>query len=266
MRYPKSLLILLLTLISLTSYSQKKNKKGAYDDYWKQQEQIEKAEAKSKEAHKLFQDGKLKLALTKYEEALKLNPEDQKTIAKIRDIKILLEEQIIIKEEAPIVVHAPEPKSDTLIPVNGIADENPTVLKDTLSESAPKIIFLDTLEEIKSIKKEEVVLKSEPAEMEVAKDKSTSVAETKTSKPSSTNKPYKNTENYRKYLATIYKEGWTEEKYKEGNKDIVKRVRIVGDHGDEYMKVTHHYGAVYYFKNGISISYGTWVEETKEVK
>ena len=34
----------------------------------------------------------------------------------------------------------------------------------------------------------------------------------------------------------------------------------------EYQQVTHHYGAVFYFKNGLSITYGTWVNETKEMK
>ena len=98
---PDLRLLILLTILLLPfgSFAQKKTKKGVYDEYWKQQEQLEKFDLKSKEAHKQFQDGKLKLALLTYNEALKLNPKNQKTIAKIRDIKILLQKKFIIKRK-----------------------------------------------------------------------------------------------------------------------------------------------------------------------
>ena len=252
-------LIILLTIlsVSLSSIAQKKNKKGVYDEYWKQQEQLEIFELKSKEAHKLFQEGKLKLALNTYEEALKINPKDQKTIAKIRDIKILLEKKerqnVSTKPADTTTVKKPIP----IEPTSSIEKEDTTNLSSPIKEAnnEPK----PELDQIQA-----KPTKSSPPAIEKKKTKAVIQEEKEISK--STDKPYKNTENFRKYLATIYKEGWTEEKSEEGNKKILKRVHIYGDRGDEYQRITHHYGAIFYFKNGLSITYGTWVSETKDVE
>ncbi|MBD81194.1 MAG: hypothetical protein CL840_19910 [Crocinitomicaceae bacterium] len=244
-------ILLLIVLISLSLQAQKKKKKVDYDEYWKQQEQLELFDKKSNEAHGYFQEGKLKLALSSYEEALKLNPDDQKTIAKIRDIKILLIKKEQAAKEPPPVKVTEDTKAEG--PTNTDTTNNKPPIppsKPTLdAPAAEKIVVKDTLP------KEAPTVKAKPKKVE-----------TKIPEPTPADKPYKNTENYRKYLATLFPEGWTEEEYTEGNKQMVKRVHIANGIGDEYLKVTHHYGAIFYFKNGLSITYGTWVSETKGLK
>ena len=256
----------MILLLPFGSVAQKKTKKGVYDEYWKQQDQMEKFDLKSKEAHKQFQDGKLKLALLTYNEALKLNPKDQKTIAKIRDIKILLQK----KDTEKLIVEQLDTIKDTI---------HPEMVVPSIVYLKKNTVFLESNAEEEEVQIEiEVEPKPITESNPPAKDtliiakikpkatlKKQSVPQKKEEvKP--VDKPYKNTENFRKYLATLYKEGWTEEKLDEKNKKIVKRVHVYGDRGDEYQQVTHHYGAVFYFKNGLSITYGTWVNETKEMK
>lgn len=63
-------------------------------------------------------------------------------------------------------------------------------------------------------------------------------------------------------LAARYPQGVTEEKYKDGNKSITKRIVVEGNRGTEYMKVEHDWGGVFYFKNGDAISQNKFESET----
>jgi len=63
-------------------------------------------------------------------------------------------------------------------------------------------------------------------------------------------------------IADEYPDGITEETYKEGNKTIVKRVKVANGLATVYKKVVHSWGGVFYFKDGKSITVGAWEEET----
>lgn len=254
---------ILFFTVPLVVDAQKRDKKNPYAGYWEQQEKQEQFDKIAKEGLQLFQEHKFELAKKKYQEALKIIPTDQRTIAKIRDIDLLIEKQK--NEDARAINHSNKVKKDTTFP-----SEVPDTLILYLTE--PKKIEKDSTKP-----RQEEIPKAEIPEEKIRQRKDT--VETKTvqkSKPvkptkvkpkqveKENSKPYKNSENYRKYLATLYNQGWTEEEYEEGSKKIKKRVYVSKQHGDEYLQVTHHYGAVYYFKNGQSISYATWIAETEK--
>ncbi|MFT6138749.1 MAG: hypothetical protein ACJAUJ_001845 [Salibacteraceae bacterium] len=241
-------------VFQLDALSQRK-KKNPYEGYWEQQEKQEQFDKVAKEAHLLFQDKKFIQAKNRYQAALNIIPTDQRVIAKIRDINLLLEKrkQSKIQETVEIedhsdTIHQQElPDTLTLYLIETKSPEVQT--EDTFPGSVPAT----TIELI-----EKPVIKTPKVAPKKPVPKKAIQPKTKNTKPT------KNTENYRKHLATKYKSGWTEEKYNEGKKEIIKRVFVQEKYGEEYLMVKHHYGAVYYFKNGASISYATWIAETEK--
>lgn len=244
----------LFMVFQLDALSQRK-KKNPYEGYWEQQEKQEQFDKVAKEAHLLFQDKKFIQAKNRYQAALNIIPTDQRVIAKIRDINLLLEKrkQSKIQETVEIedhsdTIHQQElPDTLTLYLIETKSPEVQT--EDTFPGSVPAT----TIELI-----EKPVIKTPKVAPKKPMPKKAIQPKTKNTKPT------KNTENYRKHLATKYKSGWTEEKYNEGKKEIIKRVFVQEKYGEEYLMVKHHYGAVYYFKNGASISYATWIAETEK--
>jgi hypothetical protein len=244
----------LFMVFQLDALSQRK-KKNPYEGYWEQQEKQEQFDKVAKEAHLLFQDKKFTQAKNRYQAALNIIPTDQRVIAKIRDINLLLEKrkQSKIQETVEIedhsdTIHQQElPDTLTLYLIETKSPEVQT--EDTFPGSVPAT----TIELI-----EKPVIKTPKVAPKKPVPKKAIQPKTKNTKPT------KNTENYRKHLATKYKSGWTEEKYNEGKKEIIKRVFVQEKYGEEYLMVKHHYGAVYYFKNGASISYATWIAETEK--
>lgn len=75
--------------------------------------------------------------------------------------------------------------------------------------------------------------------------------------------PEKSVEDVRAGLANTYPVGLTEESFMEGTRTITKRVVVKGGSGDEYRRVRHAWGGVFYFKNGTSITERVWKEETE---
>lgn len=71
-------------------------------------------------------------------------------------------------------------------------------------------------------------------------------------------------EDFQKELAEKYPSGTTEETSVEGNKTIVKRVIVREGKGNEYKKVTHNWGGVFYFKNGDAVTERVWKAETEK--
>lgn len=67
----------------------------------------------------------------------------------------------------------------------------------------------------------------------------------------------------RNELADEFPDGITEEVFTEGNRTITKRVVVKDGKGDEYRKVKHGWGGVFYFKNGTSITERVWKEDTE---
>ena len=67
-------------------------------------------------------------------------------------------------------------------------------------------------------------------------------------------------------LADKYPQGVSEEVIDEGNRIILKRYRVEGDHVDVYEQISYKWGATYYTKNGRYITKAIWDIETKGKK
>lgn len=70
-------------------------------------------------------------------------------------------------------------------------------------------------------------------------------------------------EEYQKELAEKYPSGITEETAMEGNKTIVKRIVVREGKGNEYKRVEHNWGGIFYFKNGDAVTERVWKAETE---
>lgn len=70
-------------------------------------------------------------------------------------------------------------------------------------------------------------------------------------------------EEYQIQLAKKYPSGVTEETFTEGNKTIVKRVVVRDGKGNEYKRVEHSWGGVFFFKNGDAVTDRVWKSETE---
>ena len=70
--------------------------------------------------------------------------------------------------------------------------------------------------------------------------------------------------NYYRDLAKKYPEGITEEQEAEKDRDVVRRIVVEGKTANEYFKITHDWGGIYYFRNGVPISEDMWDRETND--
>jgi hypothetical protein len=71
-------------------------------------------------------------------------------------------------------------------------------------------------------------------------------------------------EEYQKELAEKFPSGITEETYIEGNKSITRRVVVTAGKGNEYKRVEHNWGGVFFFKNGEAVTERVWKSETEK--
>ena len=119
--------------------------------------------------------------------------------------------------------------------------------------------------------KKEPITKPEPKETskpEVKEEKKPKVVKEeqpkvikKETKPQFEPKESLSVEEQRKQLAQEYPVGVTEEKFKEGNAQVIRRVVVRGENADDFRQVKQPWGATYYFKNGQSISERIWKAE-----
>ncbi len=70
-------------------------------------------------------------------------------------------------------------------------------------------------------------------------------------------------EDFRKELGKTYPSGISEEIIQDGNKTITKRVKVADGKGDEYKRVEHGWGGIFFFKNGDAITERMWKQETE---
>lgn len=70
------------------------------------------------------------------------------------------------------------------------------------------------------------------------------------------------TEEFLSQLSKEYPEGVTEVIYTKGNKEITKRVVIIGGQGAVYRKVKHNWGGEFFFKNNDPVTKFIWDKET----
>jgi colicin import membrane protein len=71
---------------------------------------------------------------------------------------------------------------------------------------------------------------------------------------------------YTNELAKKYPQGVTEEKEKEGNANITKRIVVKGNTGNLYIKKETGFGATYYFKDGATITETEFIKNTEGLK
>ncbi|MDF2436575.1 MAG: Tetratricopeptide 1 repeat-containing protein [Bacteroidota bacterium] len=71
-----------------------------------------------------------------------------------------------------------------------------------------------------------------------------------------------NADLFKNDLAKKYPLGVTEEKVKEGNNNITRRIVVTGNKGVLYIKKETSFGTVYYFKDGAPITEQLWDKET----
>ena len=67
-------------------------------------------------------------------------------------------------------------------------------------------------------------------------------------------------------MAKKYPQGVTEEKEKEGNANITKRIVVKGNTGNLYVKKETGFGATYYFKDGATITETEYIKNTEGIK
>jgi len=67
-------------------------------------------------------------------------------------------------------------------------------------------------------------------------------------------------------LAKKYPLGVTEEKTKEGNTNVTRRIVVIENKGYLYEKKETSFGTVYYFKDGTAITEQEWKKNTDVVK
>lgn len=72
------------------------------------------------------------------------------------------------------------------------------------------------------------------------------------------------TDDLKKELGQKYADGITEEMTTEGNKTIIKRIVVSNGLGNEYKKVVHGWGGIFYFKNGEAVTERVWIQETEK--
>ncbi len=160
-------------------------------------------------------------------------------------------------------------------------EEKPVAVKEEVKEETkPEVIKEEVVAEVKEERKEEkpVAVKEEVKEEtkpEVTKEKVVAEVkeERKEVKPAVVKEEVKETtpkldplkmskEEFQTELAKQYKDGVTESTYKEGNATVIERIVVQSGKGNQYKKVTHKWGGVFYFKNGISTPQRVWDQET----
>ena len=71
---------------------------------------------------------------------------------------------------------------------------------------------------------------------------------------------------YTNELARKYPQGITEEISKEGNTKVTKRIVVQGNKGNLYIKKETGFGAVYFFKDDVTITETEFIKNTESVK
>lgn len=207
-------------------------------------------------AERAFRQKKFDEAIQEYIKALEFQENDQIALSKINDIEIILSKKDFSNVFQTIPNNTIEIKE---VPLNSNL-KTTEVQKDTVAltktistiELNKKEVLIDSINknDVKKIEKEEKAILSitQPKENYI--------------EPSITKSIDKTSATYRKALAAKYSDDHTQEFLTENNRKIVRRILKSNGLADEYLKVSHPWGGVYYFKNGESISFQTWVAET----
>jgi len=237
----RTFITLLFFVISIAFYGQDDWSKLSAKQKIKIAKKEQKAAKKDPEYLKLmddalllFQEGKYDEAITKYQAAHKRRPDNVYPVVMLEDIEVAL--NLPVEDQTEITTEA--------IEIEAIPE-----IEEEITDTKVEIQQNDAQKE--TVEPEVIVL---PKEVE---------------KPATVTRPSQHAEQtttrtqvQREYLNDgIYKDS-----FKEGNADV-EQVKIV-EKGVEtvYRKVSHPWGAIYYFKGEDSISEKEWIDLLIEIK
>ncbi len=201
--------------------------------------------------HALFKEKHYLKAVHTYEKAREMRPYNVYPKVIIADIELSMKDTLATLRAAEAQEQQKTKEAEELKPEKPELDKNdpPKEIKETKEDRIEKI---DDWEAQERAKRER--------ERERQKDH-----EEKTPKNlgSTGEVPILSEADFQKDLASKYPSGVTEESFTEGNKQIVKRVIVKEGVGNEYRRVTHNWGGVFYFKNGEAVPERVWKKETE---
>jgi hypothetical protein len=206
-----------------------------------EQEEVQAAtdmnfQGKMQEGHDLFKERHYLKAIHAYEEARNQRPYNVYPKVIIADIELSMKDTLA-------VLRAEEKKMEIQKPVEVKAEPKPEAPAD---DTQKRLDEWEKKEREKLQQQRENKPKTDPAPT-----------------PTSGDVPKMNMEDYRKELAQKYPNGVTETVTTEGNKVITQRVIVKDGKGDEFRKVEHSWGGVFFFKNGEAVPERVWKQETE---
>ncbi len=199
--------------------------------------------------HDLFSNRHYLKAIRSYEKAAEVRPYNVYPKVKIADIELSMKDTLEIlraAEKEEIKKEKPKPKEPEVAEAEEKLPETP---KQTMDR-------LDKWEE-----NERQKLEAQRENEKTEKEQAQPPTQTKTGDVQTMS-----IEDYRKELAETFPSGITETVSEEGNKVITKRVVVHDGKGDEYKKVVHNWGGVFFFKNGDAVTERVWDQETVSEK
>lgn len=198
-------------------------------------------------AHYFFQEGYLDKALNKYQKAKSKRPNNVYPPVKIEDVKLAMKDSSNWNREPE---KEEDQENDDLTASNEPEWEKPNREKWEKEEK----------ERLKKVEEWEQQIRRD---RERKRERDKEDEESLKNNDEGTDVSRMSVEQFRKELANTYPQGVTETNYREGSRQITKRVVVMGDEGDSYKRVEHAWGGVFYFKNGDPITEDTWNRETR---
>ena len=248
---------MMFTVISGTVYGQPDWESLSTRDRLRIGEQ-EKQEAKSDaqfqqlmhEGHQLFEDRHYLKAIHKYEQAQAQRPYNVYPKVIITDIELSMKDTLVTLREAERAEEANKEQEE-----RKTQREQPEEVKEKpepkLTETKQETI--DRLSEWERQERRNRERSRERLEEEKAAPQPTLTSgEVRTM----------STAEYQEELGRTYPQGVTENVEKQGNKTITTRIVVSDKRGNEYRKVEHDWGGVFFFKNGEAVTERVWNQET----
>lgn len=198
--------------------------------------------------HELFKERHYLKAIHAYEKAQDRRPYNVYPKVIIADIELSMKDTLQTLRAAE--------KAQTQTP-KVQAENNPTKPNTNQAPNPPTETEAQRLEKLDQWEKEERARR----ERERAQQKENNANPTEVVMEGDVAKL--STVDYQKELASKYPSGITETVTKEGNKNIITRIIVKDNIGNEYKKVIHDWGGVFYFKNGEAVTERVWAQETE---
>jgi hypothetical protein len=178
------------------------------------------------------------IALEGYKEAQSLKPSEPYPNNKISELNKILDDLVRAKEKdkqyADVIT-----KADKLLNIKDYKQAKASYLDASL------------------IKPTERYPKERVAEIDNILNPKTTIAAVSSTKAK---------DDFRNELAKKYPQGVTEESATEGNLRVIRRIVVKGEEAHLYLKKTTSFGAVYYFKDDVSITEGEFTKDTESLK